>query len=319
MNELTNPRFPFPLFPNGWFQIAYGDELAIGQVEPIHYFGKDLVLFRGEDGEVHVFNAFCPHLGAHLGHGGCVEGTSIRCPFHGWRFDADGRCDDIPYAKRIPPAAALDAWHVRESNGIILVFHHADGAAPDYEIPEIEEFGSEQWTRCNRLRWKVRSANQEMGENAVDRAHFRFVHGTLEVPASMTEFDGPILRMRQNAPMKTPKGIVDGQIESTSYGFGLGVTRFSGIAETVLIGCTTPIDGHYVDVRFSFSVKKAEAPNASAGSGKALIADIEKQMNEDIPIWENKAYLPRPVLCEEDGPIGRYRKWSAQFYSAPRD
>ena len=41
-------------------------------------------------GEVHVMDAFCPHLGAHLGHGGHVDGCEIVCPFHGWQFDADG-------------------------------------------------------------------------------------------------------------------------------------------------------------------------------------------------------------------------------------
>ena len=42
-------RFPFPL-PNGWFQVAYSDELAPGGVVPLHYFGRELVLFRTEGG-----------------------------------------------------------------------------------------------------------------------------------------------------------------------------------------------------------------------------------------------------------------------------
>ena len=62
-------RFPLPI-PSGWFVLGYSDELAPGQVEAIHYFGRDLVLFRTEAGEAAVFDAFCPHLGAHLGHGG---------------------------------------------------------------------------------------------------------------------------------------------------------------------------------------------------------------------------------------------------------
>ena len=67
-------RFPFSRYPNGWFQIAYSDELEKGQVVPLRYFGKDLVLFRTEGGEAQLLDAYCPHLGAHLGHGGKVQG-----------------------------------------------------------------------------------------------------------------------------------------------------------------------------------------------------------------------------------------------------
>jgi hypothetical protein len=40
-----------------------------------------------------------------------------------------------------------------------------------------------------------------------------------------------------------------------------------------------------------------------------------KQLNEDIPIWENKRYLERPLLCDGDGPIAEFRRWCLQFYS----
>ena len=51
------------------------------------------------------------------------------------------------------------------------------------------------------------------------------------------------------------------------------------------------------------------------GVGAAIIRDIVKQLNEDIPIWETKKYLERPVLCDGDGPIAEFRRWCAQFYS----
>ena len=60
-------RFFTPPIPNGWFQIAYSDELTPGTVMPLRYFGKDLVAFRTESGQVAVLDAFCPHLGAQIG------------------------------------------------------------------------------------------------------------------------------------------------------------------------------------------------------------------------------------------------------------
>lgn len=48
---------------------------------------------------MHIFDAYCPHLGANLGVGGIVKGDCIECPFHQWSFRAsDGECTNIPYS-----------------------------------------------------------------------------------------------------------------------------------------------------------------------------------------------------------------------------
>jgi len=96
-------RFPMPRYPNGWFQVAYANELAPGAVKPLRYFGKDLVLFRTEGGEAKLLDAHCPHLGAHLGHGGKVKGDCIECPFHAWKFDGAGARPADPHGKKRPP------------------------------------------------------------------------------------------------------------------------------------------------------------------------------------------------------------------------
>ena len=67
-------NFPDTL-PTGWFQIAYSDQIRPGEVKPLEYFDTDFVMFRTEDGQLCVLDAFCPHLGAHLGHGGKVRGS----------------------------------------------------------------------------------------------------------------------------------------------------------------------------------------------------------------------------------------------------
>jgi nitrite reductase/ring-hydroxylating ferredoxin subunit len=283
----------------------------------LSYFGQELVAFRGEDGKVSVLDAYCPHLGAHLGVGGTVVGNTIKCPFHGWRFDTQGQCVEVPYAKRIPPKSQLACWPAVERNGLVMVWHHARKEAPQWEVPELAEVGHPDWTEFKRLRWKLKTHNQEMAENAVDRAHFHYVHGTLDLPSCTAEADGPVLRMVQKAKMATPRGPIDGQIAAESRGFGFGTTRFSGIVETLLVSSVVPIDEEYVDVRFSFTVKKIGNADVTRGVGKALIADIEKQMGEDTPIWENKKFLPRPLLCDGDGPIPLFRKWCLQFYTFP--
>ncbi|MCZ6822371.1 MAG: Rieske 2Fe-2S domain-containing protein, partial [Deltaproteobacteria bacterium] len=136
---LPNARFPFPAYPNGWARVARSEDLGAKGVVPMRYFGRDLVLFRTEAGHARVLDAHCPHLGAHLGVGGTVEGEGLRCPFHAWHWGGDGRCLDVPYAKRIPRAAVTRAWETCERNGFIFIWFHAEGDPASETIPELPE------------------------------------------------------------------------------------------------------------------------------------------------------------------------------------
>ena len=65
-------QFDITPLPASWYFVAFSDEIEPKSVHPFHYFGQDLVCYRGETGDVHVMGAYCPHQGAHLGYGGRV-------------------------------------------------------------------------------------------------------------------------------------------------------------------------------------------------------------------------------------------------------
>ena len=92
------------------------------------------------------------------------------------------------------------------------------------------------------------------------------------------------------------------------------MTRFTGIVETTVVVSGTPIDEERVHHRLSFMVKKLASEEATEGVGRAFVNEISRQFDEDMPIWENKTFLERPVLCDGDGPIGAMRRWGRQFY-----
>ena len=75
--ERGESRYPFTPFPIGWFRVVYSDELRAGDVERLHFFGRELVAFRTEAGAARVADAHCPHLGAHLAVGGSVVGAPV--------------------------------------------------------------------------------------------------------------------------------------------------------------------------------------------------------------------------------------------------
>ena len=307
-------RFPFPI-PNGWFAMCFSDELAAGQVKALHYFGRELIAMRGEDGVARVFDAHCPHLGAHLGHGGTVAGDGVRCPFHGWRYDGTGRCVEVPYAKKIPPKARLHAWRTLERNGLVFVWRHAADIEPQWDLPDVPELRDDAWTTPERREWIVRSTAQEMAENTVDPAHFRFVHKTNTVPETETaEIRGHLFHVVSNNRVATPRGEQRGRIEIQAHGFGLGVTHFTGIADLLVVTSGSPIDEEHTHTRLQFAVKKLPNSDATRGVGKAFIAEIERQFTQDIPIWENKIHLEHPLLVEGEAEIALLRRWAAQFY-----
>jgi len=304
---------PFPM-PDGWFQVLYADELAAGDVVRLHYFDRELVAFRGEDGVAHVLDAHCPHLGAHLGVGGRVVGNRLRCPFHAWEWDGEGRCVHVPYAKRIPAKARIGAWRVVERNGLVMVHFDKRGREPSFEIPEVPEFRSDAWTDYWRKDFVVKSCAQELAENTVDPAHFKYVHGTAELPSAEAWTEGPCLRVRMAYPIGQGEHVQHGDIDITTWGFGFGVTRFTGIVDTTVVVTGTPIDAGTTHNRLSFLVKKRETEEATEGLGRAFIGEITRQFAEDMPIWENKVHWEQPVLCDGDGPIATLRQWARQWY-----
>ena len=93
--EINQKDYP-PFYPNGWLPVLESSVLKKSQILPIFAFGNDLVAFRSTAGKVTVLDAYCPHLGAHLGYGGRVINDTVNCPFHGWVFNQSGDCVHIP-------------------------------------------------------------------------------------------------------------------------------------------------------------------------------------------------------------------------------
>jgi phenylpropionate dioxygenase-like ring-hydroxylating dioxygenase large terminal subunit len=305
-------RYPFTPYPNGWFRAAYSAELAPGEILPLEFFGREWLLYRTESGLARVIDPYCAHLGAHLGHGGEVLGERIRCPFHHWEYGPDGRCEKIPYAKRIPTRARLHSHEVVEKNGLIFFYHDRDGGSPSFELPDLPEIGDPAWTVPDVMHWKVRASWLDMNENCVDQAHFKFIHGTLTIPPTSARAEGSLHIAESIFTMKMPGGEGQAKLVTLDHGPGFQVVRMNGLIDTLMMNTSTPIDKENTDVSFAYSVK-SDGDERKKHLAQAFVEDLKQQFEHDRPIWENKVCWPRPVLCEGDGPIAHYRKWYQQF------
>jgi 3-ketosteroid 9alpha-monooxygenase subunit A len=308
----------FDSYPRGWFVVAFSDEVPKGQTRSLQYFGEKLVAYRGEDGMVHVLDAYCAHMGADLAAGGKVIGNTIECPFHAWRYCGTGECVAIPYAKKIPERARQKAWRTREVNGLILVHHDPAGREPDFDIPVIPEYGTAEWLPWTTRMYRVKTHPREIVENLADRAHFPRVHAT-EIEDFSFEVDGHTATQRVKGRALLPGGGADDFQSTTTYhGPAYLLMRMSGIFENYMLVAHTPITHDELDLRLGVSLKLA------GGNQKKTEALVEIYMNnlksgfeDDLRIWENKLYRDMPVLCDGDGPIMQLRRWYKQFYSSP--
>ncbi|WP_428311530.1 aromatic ring-hydroxylating oxygenase subunit alpha [Hydrocarboniphaga sp.] len=312
-------RCPFPI-PTGWFFVDYSENLKTGEVRNVTLFDQEWVLFRGESGKVGMTDPYCPHLGAHMGHGGSVCGDHLRCPFHHWEYDTSGWCKNIPYGKVPPPItkkqAILRALPVQERYGLIWAWFHPACEEPSWELPAIPAMEEPGWTGSRRGSWTANTAIQEIAENGVDTAHLKFLHGAAGIPPVACEFDGHIMSF----------SIGGTYIVAKAYGPGLNVLEFTqeGSAAT-MISYTQPVTVDKSQMNMSF--RHRDFPEGSKEQLVArkiidhMIGAAEGETSAgfesvDFVIWNHKKYRPKPLLCDGDGPVLQFRKWFKQFYVA---
>ncbi len=316
-------RCPFPI-PSGWFFVDFSDSLKPGELRNVVLFDQEWVLFRTESGQPGMTDPYCPHLGAHMGHGGSVVGENLRCPFHHWEYNREGWCKNIPYAKVTPPItkkqAILRALPMVDKYGMMWAWFHPECEAPSWELPYIPELEDETgYTGSRRGSWTADTCIQEIAENGVDVAHLKFLHGAPIIPPVSATYDGPRMKL----------DIGQGYIVGDVYGPGLNVMRFTQKDVTAtMISYTQPVTLEKSQMNMSFRHKDYTEGTPEAAIAKHLVdhmigaAEGEESAgfeSVDFIVWNNKKYRPKPLLCDGDGPILQFRKWFKQFYPGMSD
>jgi 5,5'-dehydrodivanillate O-demethylase len=160
-----------------WHPVAPVLEIRDRRVMPVRLLGQDLVLFAAQDGRFGLIARQCPHRGADLSYG-WVDGSLLRCPYHGWAFDVRGRCGGQPFEEVAGHAgfrdrATVDGYPTASLGGLVWVYL---GPEPAPLLPDFEPFS---WTQgfveisitelpCNWF---------QCHENGVDPVHFEWLHG----------------------------------------------------------------------------------------------------------------------------------------------
>ena len=180
-NELvtnTNPGTPMgELFRRFWLPAALAEELPGVDCVPLRVklLGEDLIAFRDTDGRVGLVDAYCPHRGAPLFFGRNEE-NGLRCVYHGWKFDVDGVCQDIPNAPEgmtFKEKIQIKSYPCVEAGDLIWAYMgpaDKQPPMPDFEwlkLPKSHRYVTKFIESCNYL--------QAM-EGDYDPSHAPFLH-----------------------------------------------------------------------------------------------------------------------------------------------
>lgn len=177
----TSPDRPMgQMFRFFWQPALLSRELPEPDCPPrrVKILNTDMVAIRDTEGRAQLITPTCPHRGANLFFGRVEEG-GIRCAYHGWKFDVDGNCLDIPtlpdngQREKMCKKIKLETFPTREAGGLIWVYLGPEELMPempDFEftaVPSDQVFVSKKFQSSN---WA------QACEGALDTAHFSFLH-----------------------------------------------------------------------------------------------------------------------------------------------
>jgi phthalate 4,5-dioxygenase len=209
----TGPGTPMgEVFRRYWIPAILTEEIPEADCPPvkIKVLGEDLVAFRDSTGKVGLMDAYCPHRRAHL-FWGRNEECGLRCVYHGWKFDREGNCVDMPNEPEessFKHKVKIQSYPTWERAGIVWTYmgpKEEQPGYPDFEwlrAPETHVQASKTYEGCNWL---------QALEGGIDTSHSSFAHNN-------NIQDKKSMRSRSTNPKL--------EVDKTDYGF-----RYAGIRD----------------------------------------------------------------------------------------
>jgi phenylpropionate dioxygenase-like ring-hydroxylating dioxygenase large terminal subunit len=165
------------LIMNAWYVAAWPNEITADAILARTICNRKIVLWRKQDGSVAALEDRCCHREMPLSLGRLEQGT-IRCGYHGLRFDATGACVEIPGQDRIPATVVVDPVPVIQKHGWVYVWPGDASKADPALIPQIHERNDHpDWASAGGTTY-VESNYQLISDNLLDLTHETYIHAT---------------------------------------------------------------------------------------------------------------------------------------------
>jgi phenylpropionate dioxygenase-like ring-hydroxylating dioxygenase large terminal subunit len=319
--NLDDP-FDDPRLLSEWFAVGWSREVVAGSTLARRLLGRDLVLWRSEDG-LHCWLDLCIHRGAKLSLGilqSHAGGDCLVCPYHGWRYAASGQCVAIPaHPELTPPAKArAQTFQVRERYGVIWVcFGQTAGVLP--EFPIAEEHGFRVLLAGP---YRFRALGPRLIENLLDVAHLGIVHAGLLGDPGRGEIEDYEVGMGARGPEAREIRIWQPDPDGTGVGARVsyhyevqgpltaGFVKLQSEKRFGILAQVAPVDGEYSEMRMVMAMNYGhEIPE------QELIGFQDRVTEQDRAIVESQRpeLLPLDLQAElhlrSDRMAIAYRKW----------
>jgi nitrite reductase/ring-hydroxylating ferredoxin subunit len=259
-----------------------------------------VILYRDPAQRVRVQSAYCPHLGADLSVGELIGGQ-VRCAYHHWRFDCEGRCVDIPTGDKIPPGARIFTYPSAEAWGLIWAFN---GSTPLFPVPRMPD-ADEAHLRCEARFRGTRAVDTWVAvSNGVDFQHLRTLHGLqASTPETVTVGEHTMEYRVASAGGVSQHGLITGVNT-----FSLHLTL--GGEENFMLFSGAPIaQGRTM----GFYVYGVPASTADVTSRLEILRGfVERLLAEDAPVLDTIRFR-QGTLVASDRHLARFFKYVRDF------
>jgi phenylpropionate dioxygenase-like ring-hydroxylating dioxygenase large terminal subunit len=163
---------------NHWYAAALSSKLPEGKPLSSVILETRLVLFRETNGQVAALRDRCAHRHLYLSAGEVIEGQAIRCKYHGWSYDRNGQCVNVPSEGPCGKAfagRAVEAFPVQEQDGLIWVWMGGPDTPPDQDPMRLPPCNDEGW-RGFFMETDFEASVTNCVENFIDVPHTVWVH-----------------------------------------------------------------------------------------------------------------------------------------------
>jgi nitrite reductase/ring-hydroxylating ferredoxin subunit len=308
--------------PNSWYFLVPSRKLKAGGVQTIRLADQDLLVFRTEAGHARAAWNICPHLGGRLGDGGRVVGELFECPIHHRRFESSAEA--TPGCRF--GSEQLASIPVLEHNGMVFGWYHAEGEAPTWQPPQVENEG---WTTPVFRTLEFETNPEVVMQDLADIEHFTTIHKYASVTTKdAMHAEGHELHVAYDMVRKL--GVVPIPTNFRSVVAGLGYQRtdvltFRDNLHTRHYVMPVPVSPTRIRLTLGLALRIGDKPSPRYPRGihpmawamKPVILDgFVKDIHMDAWAWIRR-YQVADLAVHESPELKLYHEWIKQFYSQP--
>ncbi len=288
-----------------WQPAYISGDLKPGWAATVRVLSEEITIFRSQEGKAHAIGGRCAHRGVLLSTG-MVQGDSLRCPYHGWKYDAEGHCLAQPAEPEFDATVTIPGYPVHEYLGLLFIYMGGDTPPPPPHYPEFEGSGVIATFRVE-CPWNY---FQHL-ENAVDETHLAFLHDRSTYMA--VNFAVPKIEVEETGYGFAQYGIRNGNLKRRKYVHMPNMTAWpqpsthpEETAWREFLGWRVPVDDRS---HVTIGVAHHHVPEEKIASFVQSVATERKQLS----------MLPSPTGLAMDVLTGKARSIDIELRDPPSD